>query len=248
VVVVVPRLAEGGQCQPEDIGGLVVRAEPPLAEEVADRVDREGHVVDQEDPHEAGPEERGQAADQLAVDAPAGQEGDRQSGDHKGAEHAVHHSHAAVLEQVRRVLVRVLRGRVVEEPAEVRVPEAAQRPAEAVAVAVRAVRVAVVVRVRVVAAVVRDPADNRSLDRHRAKGGEQVLDRLVGLEGAVGEQPVVADRDAHRAHEVHAAEQQEVAPADQLVPQHRDRGQHGDERQHHGDDVHGAVQASHDAH
>ena len=57
VVVVVPGLAERGDGEPEHVGRLVLGREAPPAEEVADRVDREGHVVDQEDAHEAGPEE-----------------------------------------------------------------------------------------------------------------------------------------------------------------------------------------------
>ena len=102
------------------------------------------------------------------LQAPAGQERDHQPGDHERAEQPVHHAHAAVLEQVGRVLVGVLGRGVVEQPAEVRVPEPAQRPGEAAAVAVRAVRVALVVGVRVVAAVVGHPADHGPLDRHRA--------------------------------------------------------------------------------
>ena len=80
----------------------------------------------------------------------------------------------------------------VEQPADMRVPEARQAAAVA---DVRRVRVAVDVRMGVVLAVVGDPVDHRPLDRHRAGGGERVLDRLVGLEGPVGEQPVIADRD-----------------------------------------------------
>ena len=59
-----------------------------------------------------------------------------------------------------------------------------------------AVRVALLVGVGMVLAVVGDPVDHRALQRHRAEAGQYVLDRLVGPEGAVREQPVVADRDA----------------------------------------------------
>ena len=74
-----------------------------------------------------------------------------------------------------------------------RVPEAREPGAVA---DVRAVRVALLVGVGMVLAVVGDPVDHRALERHRAEDREHVLDRLVGPERAVREQPVVADRDA----------------------------------------------------
>ena len=58
VVVVVPRLAERGEREPDDVGRVVVGGEAPAAEEVADRVDRPGDVVHEEDPHEPAPEQR----------------------------------------------------------------------------------------------------------------------------------------------------------------------------------------------
>src|SRR3954453_12829530 len=71
VVVVVPRLAEARQREPPDVGGVVLDGEPPAAEEVADRVDRPGDVVQQEDPHQAAPQHPGQRAGQPAGDQAA---------------------------------------------------------------------------------------------------------------------------------------------------------------------------------
>ena len=62
VVVVVPALAERDQAQQPDVARLVGALEVPPAPEVADRVDRERHVVQQEDADRAAPEERGQRA------------------------------------------------------------------------------------------------------------------------------------------------------------------------------------------
>src|SRR3954447_10629164 len=45
VVVVVPGLAEGERRQPQQVARLVARLEALPAEEVAERVDRVGHVV-----------------------------------------------------------------------------------------------------------------------------------------------------------------------------------------------------------
>ena len=51
----------------------------------------------------------------------------------------------------------------------------------------------------VVLAVGGGPFDHRPLDRHRAEHGEQRSQRARGLEAAVGEEPVIADRDAQAA-------------------------------------------------
>ena len=117
----------------------------------------------------------------------------------------------AVLVEVRRVLLPVGAPVLGEQPAGVRVPEAAQHAADAVAVAdVRAVRVALDVGVGVVLAVVGDPGDHRALHRHRAEEGEEILGRLVGPEGAVGQQAVVADRDAGGGDQVHHGQDRQV--------------------------------------
>jgi len=47
----------------------------------------------------------------------------------------------------------------------------------------------------VVLAVVGDPVDDRSLHGHRAEHRERVAHGGASLEGAVGEEAVVADRD-----------------------------------------------------
>ena len=57
VVVVVPGLPSEGSGQPEDVGRAVVGLKAAAAEEVADRVDAPGDVVDEEDPHQPTPEQ-----------------------------------------------------------------------------------------------------------------------------------------------------------------------------------------------
>src|SRR3954452_19923226 len=63
VVVVVPGLAEGQRREPQQVARLVARVELLAAEEVAERVDRVGDVVQQEDAHEPAPQHPGQAGD-----------------------------------------------------------------------------------------------------------------------------------------------------------------------------------------
>ena len=84
-----------------------------------------------------------------------------------------------------------------EQPPHMRVPQARHHSPQARAVAgVGAMGVALLVGERVVLAVVGHPVDHRPLQRHRAQHGERVAQRVVGLEGAVGEQAVEAHRDA----------------------------------------------------
>jgi hypothetical protein len=60
-------LAEGRQREPEHVARLVRRAEPPATEDVADRVDAERDVMQDEEPHRAAP----QQPRQPGADGPA---------------------------------------------------------------------------------------------------------------------------------------------------------------------------------
>src|SRR5678815_2237339 len=57
VVVVVPRLAEGERREPRQVARLVGGAERPPSEAVAERVDAEGRVMQQEDAHGSAPQQ-----------------------------------------------------------------------------------------------------------------------------------------------------------------------------------------------
>ena len=69
VVVVVPRLAPGGDRQPGEVARLVVGVVVLPAEEVAQRVDAERGVVHEEDPRRPAPQQRGQPAGHGAASA-----------------------------------------------------------------------------------------------------------------------------------------------------------------------------------
>jgi hypothetical protein len=103
VVVVVPRLAEGGKRQPGDVGGPVAGREPPAAEEVADRVDAEGRVVQEEDAREPGPHKRDKRAPEGSLHQPAELERECQAGQNQRLLGGVDPAHAAVLEKISRV-------------------------------------------------------------------------------------------------------------------------------------------------
>ena len=108
-----------------------------------------------------------------------------------------------VVDEVARVALLQRALGVDEQPADVRVEQAAQRAAHAAAVTdVRAVRVALLVGVRVVLAVVGDPRDDRALDRRRPERSASDAARArAGLERAVGEQAVEADGHAAGAQQ-----------------------------------------------
>jgi hypothetical protein len=124
-------------------------------------------------------------------------------------------------------------------------PEAGHRAAEAAAMPVRRVWIALPVGVGVVLAVVGDPGHDRALDRHGAEPREHVLDRLVGLEGAVREQPVEAERHAEACEHVHDREDREVAPVEPRVPEEHDRDEERDERDGHPHQVRELVRSGH---
>ena len=100
---------------------------------------------------------------------------------------AVDQAEHAVVVEVLAVLPPVLHAQVREEPADVRVDEAAHRAGRAVAVAdVRGVRVAGLVGEGVVLAMVGDPLRERPLHGHAAEYGEDRLDRAACLEALGG--------------------------------------------------------------
>src|SRR5690606_2966770 len=104
VVEVVPGLAEGRDGQPPDVPRLVADLELLLAEDVADRVDRPGDVVEQADAYERAPEERGQRALPGPGDQAADDGGQRDGGEGQRAEPAVQLHHVGVAAQVGGVL------------------------------------------------------------------------------------------------------------------------------------------------
>jgi glutathione S-transferase len=78
MVIVVPRLAAGGQREPREVAGLVASLIRTLAEEMAQPVDAERCVMEQEDPHRAAPQQAGQTADHRAGERHAEAERERQ--------------------------------------------------------------------------------------------------------------------------------------------------------------------------
>jgi hypothetical protein len=199
-------------------------------------------VVDEEDPHEPTPQQPRESPDQSARDRPAQGEWDQEREGDQPEESFGDPPHAAILDELAGEASSVRHPAVLEEPAHVRVPQA--REAASVA-EVRGVGVALLVGVCVVAAVVGDPIRDRALHGHRAQNGQQILDRLVGGEGAVRQQAVVADRHPARGDDVHAGEDRQVGPAHGLVPEQDEGGDETGEGDHNGRQIDVSLQAAH---
>ena len=179
---------------------------------MAHRVDAPGDVVDEEHPHQPAPEVAGERADPGAGDRVTERRRDQQADHDQGDEVAGDEAHAVVLVEVLRVFLPVGAALGLHQPAGVGVPETAQPLAVS---DVGTVWVALLVGVGVVLAVVGDPGEDGTLHRHRAEHGEGVFEPLRGLEGTVGEQAVIADRDPDRGDQVHEGGDREDAGADQ---------------------------------
>jgi hypothetical protein len=104
------------------------------------------------------------------------------------------------------------------------------------------VRVALAVGVLVVTAVLGRPQRDRALDGHATRDHERDAQGAAALEGAVGEEPVVADGDAEDAHEIHDDGDHHITRADAPAPgggQGEDEKQDGQHHEH--DQIGGAA-------
>src|SRR5262245_23525795 len=124
VMAVVPGLAERRQGEPGEVSRLVGRLEVPLAEHVAERIDRVGDVVEDENPDRASPEQAGETGEHRAADGDAETERDCEPYRRPEQEGAIDEARDRVLEKVGRVALLVAALGVDEEPAEASVEEA----------------------------------------------------------------------------------------------------------------------------
>ena len=159
-----------GSASQNTLRRLVVGREAPAAEEVADRVDRPGHVVQQEDAHQARPTAARSARRAAAAQGAAQRRTGRAAASTTTAKGRWITRMPRSSKRSRAYLSRLgaARARSNSQPTcACQSPRSAPRT-RAVA-GVRAVRVALLVGVGVVLAVVGDPVDHRSLDGHRAE-------------------------------------------------------------------------------
>ncbi len=239
VMVVVPALTEDEHCDEPVVARLVPRAEVPPAEHVTDRVDAERGVLVEEDPDQAAPHEPAEAGRERPADRVADQKRQPEREHDPEQVEAVDRAHEPVVVEVLAVVASLLHAEVREQPADMRVDEAADGGPGAFPVAdVRRVRVARLVGERVMLAVVGHPLRQRPLHRHAAEDRQHRFDRLARLEAAVGEVTVEADRRPKGADDVKADEQREIDPVEGDAPEQAHRREDPERRHDDGDQRH----------
>ena len=115
-------------------------------------------------------------------------------------------------------------GIAAEHPADVGMKQPAEHVDESRAVMVRGMGIAVRVAVLMMAAVHRDPFEDRAFNRHGTHDAEDEFDKAAGFKGAMAEEAVIADSDAQGDEQVHADEEAEVEPVKSAAPEHDDAG------------------------
>src|SRR5580765_5553987 len=144
---VVPPLPERDPGEPPDVAGFVARLEPAPSEEVADRVDRPGDVVEQEDAHSPSPDQAADEAVPAAHERPGDESGDQERRQDDRQAEPGDDAEPLFLDQVRGVALPVGASGRLEQPADVRVPQPPQSTGDPGAEAdVRALRITVTIR------------------------------------------------------------------------------------------------------
>ena len=186
---------------PPEVGGIVGGPESPGSPHVRGRVHQPGRVLPDHDAQRHDPEHHAESTHDPSQQPHYGQRDPMPF-----AQGPVE----PVLEQVRGVLSHQL-GVAMQRPAE---DDPADMGPEA-SVPGR-VRIQVGIRVLVVAAMRSDPVDRAAFQRHRAAGGQKVLQPLGNAVPPVGVQPVIAHADppADR-HPVHHCRSDEVLPREE---------------------------------
>ena len=128
-------------CQASPKVGIAIRARlrdrpclvVAIAEDMAERVDAVGEVMEDEDPDQAAPEQGGESGDEGAADHPTEREGEQQADDRPEKEGPIDPVDRRVGDQIGGEALPAAALGVDEEPAEVGVEKSAQGAAEAVA-------------------------------------------------------------------------------------------------------------------
>mmetsp|Transcript_157638 Transcript_157638/g.502229 ORF Transcript_157638/g.502229 Transcript_157638/m.502229 type:complete len:371 (+) Transcript_157638:270-1382(+) len=200
VVVVVPALSVGEDADDPIVHRVVVGVPILEAEDMADGVHGPSHVPHPDHSEEKAPHHKGQPSDRP-------EDGDRQHDAVQGIGR-LQHAVKPLLRQVIRVglIPAHPSALAVEEPAHVRPKEAIQR----------GVHIVLRLGAAVVVAVRGDPIDRVALEGQDTAIGEQILQELRGLEGPMGQLPVVGQGDAeHAGNDVHDQEAVECWPCEE---------------------------------
>ena len=215
VVIVMVALAEGQESDDAAVASAVVGRVRAAADHVAERVDAEGALLDDDRAEQSGDEEGGQGGHARVGVAHEGGVAITEGGRHHEAHEGPDPLDVAVLPHDEGVGFEILdvgdgrlRLEAEEEPADMGVEEALGD----------IVGIFVFIHVLVVDTVVGGPIQGRILEGSGAEQEHEELHRPLGLEGNVGKQAVVAQGDAEAGRVVIEHEQgQDETPAMDLV-------------------------------
>ena len=186
---------------------------------MAERVDEEGHLLDEEDPENTGEQEGTQRLDGATVD-PA-EDGWKNESDREADEVApamLPHDERIAL-QVGHVVERRLGAELEEQPSDMGVEEAFGN----------VVGIVFVIDMLVVVPVVGDPINGRVLESGGPKNQSGQFDRPFGLEGQMGEEPVVTQSDAESGGGEVEEEQADLEGVEAVISKvNRNRGERDD--------------------
>lgn len=220
VVEVVVALAKGEERhEPTVPGGAAVRVGLG-AKGVAERIDEERRVMDKHGARDSGDEER---AERGVRAAPEPAEDGRQD---ETREHPDHHvilvlpPHQRVALEVRHAGEGVRLAELEHDPAHVRVEETLRD----------VVGILLVVSVFVMPPVVIAPRQRGVLERRRAEDERDQPHWPGRLKGVVGEEPVVAQRDAQARQDEEQEEEARVEQGESGVPQVNGHSRQGHDR------------------
>ena len=216
VVVIVPAFAHGKDAEEEVVATFVSGFELAAAEGVADRVHGPGDVLIKEETNKAAPNQAGEGAEPGRLTHQVGRPGTDEGGDseaHKDPKPKgfVDKDNDGVLQHGTGVFLDV-RFEVVQNPANVRVPEALER----------GVGVTFIVGVGVVLGVGGSPVEGGALHGHGSGNEEKGFDPRVCLESFVGQHPVETEGNAEGTDRVHRKEQGQVHPVYPAIPEESD--------------------------
>ena len=194
---------------------------------MADGVDAPGHVVEDEHPHQPGPDQCLDILDPRSPVMPKPTANGMQQAEREPDQiQPIDRADDAVTVKIPAPGGPALHALGIEQPSHVGVVQALDRPDPAVSIPVRRMRVAVAVRVGMVSPVVGDPLGDGPLGRHRPRDRQRAAQPSRRLEAAVRKQAVVADRDPEPAKDVEDREQHQIQRVQGDTPQHalRPRG------------------------
>ena len=216
VVVVVPAFAHGEDAEEEVIPALVGGVELATAESMTDRIHGPRDVLVKEETNKAAPYQAGEGAEPDRLPHQVGRSGADEGGDGETDKNpkpkgVMDKNNDGVLQHGSGVFLDIGL-KVVENPADMGVPETLQR----------GVGILFLVRVGVVLGVGGSPVEGGTLHGHGSGDEEKGFEPRVRLKGLVSQHPVEPESDAKGTDCVHGKKQSQIHPVHPAIPKESD--------------------------